>query len=163
MVKIEKHEKREFEVPTANITVSNLGSRYDVKFLKDTVKVELEGLSTELDALDAAALTGSIDVSGMTDGEHTVNLELNLDSKFKLSKKATVTVDIVPADSQNTQSTGSSASNKTDIKTESTTEKEDSSKSEESDSESSKTDKNNTTTQTPATANKTQTSKTSED
>ena len=167
VVKIEKHEKREFEVPTANITVSNLGSRYDVKFLKDTVKVELEGLSTELDALDAAALTGSIDVSGMTDGEHTVNLELNLDSKFKLSKKATVTVDIVPADSQNTQSTGSSASNKTDIKTEgkteSTTEKEDSSKSEESDSESSKTDKSNTTTQTSATANKTQTSKTSED
>ena len=106
VVKIEKHEKRKFEVPTANITVSNLGSRYDVKFLKDTVKVELEGLSTELDALDAAALTGSIDVSGMTDGEHTVNLELNLDSKFKLSKKATVTVDIVPADSQNTQSTG---------------------------------------------------------
>ena len=138
-----------------------------MKFLKDTVKVELEGLSTELDALDAAALTGSIDVSGMTDGEHTVNLELNLDSKFKLSKKATVTVDIVPADSQNTQSTGSPASNKTDIKTEgkteSTTEKEDSSKSEESDSESSKTDKSNTTTQTSATANKTQTSKTSED
>ena len=167
VVKIEKHEKRKFEVPTGNITVSNLGSQYDVKFLKDTVKVELEGLSTELDALDAAALTGSIDVSGMTDGEHTVNLELNLDSKFKLSKKATVTVDIVPADNQNTQSTGSSASNKTDIKTEgkteSTTEKEDSSKSEESDSESSKTDKNNTTTQTSATANKTQASKTSED
>ena len=53
----------------------------------------------ELDALDAETLTGSIDVSGMTEGEHTVNLTLNLDNKFKLVKNATVTVDIISADS----------------------------------------------------------------
>ena len=45
----------------------------------------------------------------MTEGEHTVNLELNLDSKFKMVNTATVTVDIVLANSiQN------SNSNKTD-------------------------------------------------
>ncbi|MCI8785453.1 MAG: hypothetical protein HFI84_02195 [Eubacterium sp.] len=98
-VKIEKHERRKFELPTANITVGNLGSRYAAKFLTDTVAVELEGLASELDTLDASTLTGSIDVSGMTEGEHTVNLEVNLDSKFKLVKNATVTVDIVTASS----------------------------------------------------------------
>lgn len=96
-VKVEKHEKRVFEVPTANITVSNLGSKYDVKFLKNTVRVELEGLSSELDKLDSDTLTGSIDVGGMAAGEHTVNFELNLDNKFKMSKTATVAVDIVLA------------------------------------------------------------------
>lgn len=98
-VKIEKHERRKFELPTANITVGNLGSRYAAEFLTDTVAVELEGLASELDTLDASTLTGSIDVSGMTEGEHTVNLEVNLDSKFKLVKNATVTVDIVTANS----------------------------------------------------------------
>ena len=130
-VKIEKHEKRVFEMPTANITVRNLGSKYGVKFLKDTVKVELEGLSSELDALEASILTGSIDVSGMTEGEHTVNLELNLDSKFKLAKNATVTVDIVPAvngssgenttnteSTQNKQESEDDESNKNDVKEE---------------------------------------------
>ena len=98
-VKIEKHERRKFKVPTANITVSNLASRYSVAFLKDTVEVELEGLAKDLDALDETTLTGSINVGGMTEGEHTVSLELNLDSKYKLAKNAAVTLDIVPAGS----------------------------------------------------------------
>ncbi len=104
-VKIEKHERRTFEVPTANITVNNLSDRYRAKFLKDTIKVQLEGLASELDALDAQALTGSIDVSGMLEGEHTVNLELNLESRFKQVKNATVTVDIVVADSSQKEDT----------------------------------------------------------
>lgn len=110
-VKIEKHERRKFKVPTANITVSNLTSRHSVDFLKDTVEVELEGLSKELDALDETTLTGSIDVSGMEEGEHTVNLELNLDSKYKLAKTATVTVDIIPAGSSQKPSSGSNLNN----------------------------------------------------
>ena len=108
-VKIERHEKKTFQMPTANITAGNLSSRYAVKFLTETIDVELEGLTSDLEALDAGTLTGSIDVAGMTEGEHTVNLELNLDNKFKLGKTTTVTVDIVLANSiQN------SNSNKTD-------------------------------------------------
>lgn len=159
VVKIEKHEKRTFEVPTANITASNLGSRYDVKFLKDTVKVEIEGLTSELDALDAATLTGSVDVSGMTEGEHTVNLELNLDSKFKMAKPATVTVDIVLA-SEN--SAGTSASSNQNVQD--TTQNEDKTDSEEQDSETSDKNTDDDTTQTSADAKKPETSsKTSED
>ena len=115
-VKIEKHERRKFKVPTANITVSNLASGHSVEFLKDNVEVELEGLAKELDALDETTLTGSINVSGMTEGEHTVNLELNLDSKYKLARTATVTVDIVPAGSSQKTSSGSNL-NKTGTNT----------------------------------------------
>lgn len=116
-VKIEKHEKRTFKVPTANITVSHLASGYSAEFLDETVEVELEGLALELDALDETTLTGSIDVSGMTEGEHTVNLDLNLDSKFKLAKNATVTVDIVLEGAGQGVSAGGSSSNKTDTNT----------------------------------------------
>lgn len=124
--KIEKHETRAFDVPTANITVSNLAERYDVKFLKDTVKVEIEGLATELDALEAETLTGSIDVSGMAVGEHTVNLELDLDNKFKLAKKATVVVDIITVkDSQNTDKEDSESTESEEIRDSVTTEKTD--------------------------------------
>lgn len=116
-VHIEKHEKRTFKVPTANITVSHLASGYSAEFLDETVEVELEGLALELDALDETTLTGSIDVSGMTEGEHTVNLDLNLDSKFKLAKNATVTVDIVLEGAGQGVSAGGSSSNKTDTNT----------------------------------------------
>lgn len=100
-VKLEKHETRKFKVPTANITVTNLSDEYSVKFLEDSVEIELEGLSTDLEDLDPGTLTGSIDASGMTDGEHKLNLELNLDDRFALVKSATVTVDIIDADGEN--------------------------------------------------------------
>ncbi len=126
VVKIEKHEKRKFKMPTANITAGNLNSRYDVKYLADTVEVELEGLSSELDALEASSLTGSIDVSGMLEGEHTVSLQLNLDSKFTLVKNTVVTVDIVP------KGTGEGTDKKEEDAGENDSQKED---SEEGDSE----------------------------
>lgn len=136
-VKIEKHEKRTFEMPTANITVKNLSDKYGVKFLKDKVKVEVEGLSAALDGLDASTLTGSIDVSGMTEGEHTVSLELNLDSKYKLAQNAIVTVDIVLANSNSSSNNINNNQNKPN------TDQEDSNKNnsseEDSDTEESKT------------------------
>lgn len=112
-VKLEKHETRKYKVPTANITVTNLSQEYSVKFLEDSVEIELEGLSTDLDDLDPETLTGSIDASGMTDGEHKLNLELNLDDRFALVKSATVTVDIIDADGETgsgTNSTGNAGS-----------------------------------------------------
>lgn len=112
VVNIEKHEQRMFEIPTANITVTNLSDRYEVKFLKKQVRVELEGQASALDELDEAQLTGNIDVSGMAIGEHTVTLELNIDSKFKLAKVATVTIDIALARENGNDST----SNKEDFK-----------------------------------------------
>lgn len=105
-VKLEKHETRKFKVPTANIAVKNLSDEYSVKFLEDSVEIELEGLSTDLDELDPETLTGSIDASGMTDGEHKLNLELNLDDRFVLTKSATVTVDIIDADGGSNGGTG---------------------------------------------------------
>lgn len=105
-VKLERHERRNFKVPTANITVTNLSDEYSVKFLEDEVEIELEGLSTDLDELDPGTLTGSIDASGMTDGEHKLNLELNLDERFSLVKSATVTVDIVDAQNPAGSDTG---------------------------------------------------------
>lgn len=96
-VNIEKHERRVLRMPTANITVNNLGRRYAVEFLEDTVAVEIEGLSSELNKLEAELLTGKIDVGGMKIGEHTVALEVNLEDGFKLAKAATVKLDIVLA------------------------------------------------------------------
>ncbi len=117
VVKLEKHETRKFKVPTANITIANLSDGYDAVFLQDDVEIELEGLSTDLNELDADILTGSIDASGMLDGEHKLNLELNLDDRFSLVKSATVTIDIVKgADilspgSNNSNNSGNNSSN----------------------------------------------------
>lgn len=98
VVKLEKHETRKFRIPTANITVKNLSDDYDIKFSDNSIEIELEGLSTNLEELDPETLTGSVDASGMSEGEHKLNLELNLDDRFKLVKSVAVTADFVEAD-----------------------------------------------------------------
>lgn len=134
IVKIEKHETRTFYVPTANITASNLPGRYDVKFLEDNVEVQIEGLTSDLDNLDASTLTGSIDAGGMTNGEHTLNLTLNLDERYKMKTAATVTVDIVKAESA---AINNSENNKEPVKDQTNKEEQPDS---EKDSEQSNTD-----------------------
>ena len=100
------------------------------------MEVQLEGLSSELDELDASTLTGSIDVRGMLEGEHTVSLQLNLDSKFTLVKNVTVTVDIVPKGTdQGTNSDKEDADQAGSDKGDSDEESSEGANSEEADSE----------------------------
>lgn len=90
-VEIEKAAVESFDIPTANISINNLKSGYKLTFAEDKVKVAIAGFSSDLDKLDASKLTGSIDVAGLKEGEHTLKLNLDLAEEYAQSGNQTVT------------------------------------------------------------------------
>ena len=94
-VEIEEASSREFDMPTANITVNNIRSGYEADFSNQTIKVTIAGFASDLEKLDATKLTGSIDANGLKEGEHTLNLTLDLAQEYAASGTQTVSFTIV--------------------------------------------------------------------
>jgi len=82
-------------MPVANITVNNLKSGYEAEFEGNTVKVIIAGFASDLNDLDASKLTGTIDASGLKEGEHTLALKLDLPDQYSASGTQTATFHIV--------------------------------------------------------------------
>ena len=76
-------------IPTANLTVQNLSPEYIAEFLNDTISVRVEGTESLLDRINAAEVAGYVDASGLTEGEHTVSVTLNLDEGVTASAVTT--------------------------------------------------------------------------
>lgn len=92
-VSVETAIEQEFEMPTANITVTNLPGGTEAVFEEDTVTVKIKGYASELADINESTLTGSVDVSGQKVGCHVVALDLNLNTNiFTPADDNTVTV-----------------------------------------------------------------------
>ena len=90
-IKVSQDTTGKFEVPTANITVRNLSEDVTASFVNAKVTVKITGNKDELAALDAKTITGYVDASGLSEGEHTLQLNLELGEAYKYE---TVTVEI---------------------------------------------------------------------
>ena len=91
-VSVISEDSADFKVKTSNLTIRNLGAGLVGTFEKKSVTVSIHGLESDLDELDANAITGSVDASGLSEGTHTVTITLNLDDEFTAK---TTTTDIV--------------------------------------------------------------------
>lgn len=94
-VEIEQASSKVFDMPVANIAVNNLKYGYEAEFKGDTVKVTVAGFASDLDDLEASKLTGTVDASGLKEGEHTMALKLDLPEQYSASGTQTVTFEIV--------------------------------------------------------------------
>lgn len=81
-VKLKEEGQKAFDVPTANLSIQNLGSGLGGNFTSSTVSVTISGPSTELNQLDGSTLTGSVDASGLAAGKHVVSVTLTLGSNL---------------------------------------------------------------------------------
>lgn len=90
-VTIEAYTTREFVIPTANLSVEGLGSAYTSTFPSGSVSIPISGMLSDLDKLKESDITGSVNVSGMEDGNHSVGVSLNLDAdKYDVAESKTV-------------------------------------------------------------------------
>lgn len=78
-VKIAGEETKSFSVPTDNITVRNLPDDLTLEFVNDTFSVKLTGLRDELDNISASSLKATLDASDLTEGTHTVPVQISGD------------------------------------------------------------------------------------
>lgn len=88
-VDVEGVETRTVNVPTANLTIENLPNGMTGTFVSNTVAVNVTGNESDLDALDTATLTGTVNASGLSAGTHSVSVKLNLDDSLTATAAST--------------------------------------------------------------------------
>lgn len=85
VVYIDSQETRTYNMPTANIKINNLAEHFELKFAAESVKVSITGFSSDLDAIDANTLIGTIDVSGLPQGTSSVALSIENEGNYSIA------------------------------------------------------------------------------
>jgi YbbR domain-containing protein len=93
-VKVSGIETKSFRVPTANLTVQNLGTGLTAAFADEAVAINISGSEKDLASLTASQLTGYVDVSGLSTGSHTVTVYLDLEDDTYTVENQTVQIKI---------------------------------------------------------------------
>lgn len=89
-IRIEPYTTQNYNIPVSNISVNGLDDNYNLTFGQTTVNAAVSGMSSDLSSLDANSIKGSIDVSTLGEGTHTVDVTLTLDVD-KFVQQATTT------------------------------------------------------------------------
>ncbi len=107
-VSIRAESTRELEISADNITLSGLGSDYTAKLDSQTVEVAVTGEMKAVQGIEAAQITGKADLTGLTEGTHTVAVELSIDKDTYKYDTVNVSVTITK---KKTADTGSGSTN----------------------------------------------------
>ncbi len=92
-VMVGKIRDKVFSIATENIMVIGLPTDVKIKFVHTSIAVTISGLEEDINILSGAILSGSIDVTDLPEGTHTLPLTLDIDgSKYTYND---VTVSIV--------------------------------------------------------------------
>lgn len=85
---------KQLSIPTKNITIQNLGKNLSVSFDSEAISVTITGFESDFAELDSSKITGIVDASGLKEGDHTVNVTLNLSGEFSMKDAATANINI---------------------------------------------------------------------
>ena len=69
---------RDYNIPTSNVTITNLGEDLRAVFNANEITVRVKGSNTRLDELKAEEITGTVDLNGLSAGTHTVMVQITL-------------------------------------------------------------------------------------
>ena len=87
---------KDFTIAGGDIAINNANSdgtlNYEIK--TESVKVQLKGRSSELNALNVAGLGPAIDVTGLEEGVHKIPLNIVLPSQVKLMEDVLIEVKV---------------------------------------------------------------------
>ena len=107
-VRIEAYASRTYQLSSAGIRVEGLDDNYDLTFDSPDISVVVRALQEDLEKLKQTDMHATIDVSGLSEGTHQVELILKLDEEHYAYQPINVSVTI---SSKKTDDTGSSEDN----------------------------------------------------
>ena len=81
VVKVEPIVTKNYVIPAGNIAIENLQDGYTARIDTDAVTITVSGAKSEVDAVDANSLVGSIDVGGLGAGEHNPTATFTLEGE----------------------------------------------------------------------------------
>lgn len=83
-IKVTREKTIQLDVPIGNISVRNLAQGKQYKFDSETIQVSIKGLPSTIKEVTGDSLTGRINVDGLSDGEHTVRVEMDEDESYTI-------------------------------------------------------------------------------
>lgn len=81
-VNVTEYRTTEIEIPTKNITVKNLNSRYKPSFEDKTITVEVTDTGSTLENLTTEDIDVSVDAKGLRSGSHSLKGTVNSEKKL---------------------------------------------------------------------------------
>lgn len=112
-VVIARPVSKTFMISPENISIKNLSDKYEAAIKENGIEVTITGVTSKIEELDAAKITGYIDADGLSSGSSVVPVEFNLSENYQIDD---VTVTLVLREKR-TSSSGagnSESGNKTD-------------------------------------------------
>lgn len=113
-VRIEPYVTQNYSILVSNITTNGLDSEYTLSYSQSSFPAEISGMSGDLSQLNAASIKGSIDVTRLGEGTHTVPVTLDLDDSKYIQKNVTTEITITKkqtvTESSGQQTNGASGS-----------------------------------------------------
>lgn len=97
-VRIEAYKARTYRLPSENISVTGLGDGLTLSYEQTQIPVVINGLQDDLDSMTADDLVAAIDVTGLSEGTHQVELNLTLDEEHYAYQPITISVTIAQKD-----------------------------------------------------------------
>lgn len=104
-LKVEPLETRGFKISTSDIQLIGASEDREYAFSTGTLQIDIEGLSEDLDTLNIEDLTPTVDVSGLSAGDHEGILELEPKEGFQMTghERFTITVEAEPGEDDQSQ------------------------------------------------------------
>ena len=96
-VHVDRGEEKTVTVSSDQIHLTNGQDGYQYH-LPDSISVSINGEASQLAAVEGSDLSGQVDVSALTEGEHTVSIDWNLPSGIT-ADSSTVTIEVTAAGS----------------------------------------------------------------
>ncbi len=84
-IRVSGDSAQKFVVPTANIAVRNLAGGLQAEFADKNVTIEVSAGKDDMAKISAANITGFVDASGLAAGEHTLQVNLDLDAAYTVT------------------------------------------------------------------------------
>ena len=105
-VTIEPIVEKSYQVPVENISLENLSDEYDCEYDAKYVKLTVSGSEENMSILKKQNIRGTLDLTGLSEGEHKLTPVWNLDSsKYTLEKAEVVVLIVKKEDASDTQDT----------------------------------------------------------
>lgn len=113
-VVIARPVSKTFQIGAENISVKNLSDKYEAALKDSSLEVTITGVTSKIDRLDAAKITGYVDAEGLSSGSSVVPVTFNLNADDYDIDDVTVTLvlrDRRPPETTDTSTTGDKPNN----------------------------------------------------
>ena len=110
-LRVEPLEERSISIPVSSLTVTGLEDGLEYTLIGTSFTLRVEGLAEDLDRLAEEPLTGTVDVSGLGAGMHTLPVEVTLPDQdaYSLVSEPAVNVQLTEQAAETEPVTGSEA------------------------------------------------------